>query len=235
MPSGLWPGGCTVCPRLRPKECCGRLVRLENPRPPSGGSHNFARSPGLSGSPLPWRFLLSVPERGQTQKGRPQGMTTKKPHPVDIHVGQKLRELRCHASLSQSALGAGIGVTFQQLQKYRIRSQPRFRVPPVGAGRAAQCARRELLSRAAVKTPIPCMAGRSGLCPMGPALPRHPGRQPEASCKDREDAGNRTVVICAAVQFMVMWQREQTHTLSYNGVFFKSGFTFCLLRYSRRF
>jgi transcriptional regulator with XRE-family HTH domain len=45
-------------------------------------------------------------------------MTTKKPHLVDIHVGNRLRELRCLAGLSQTALGRSVGVTFQQIQKY---------------------------------------------------------------------------------------------------------------------
>lgn len=38
--------------------------------------------------------------------------------PVDIHVGARLRKRRALAGLSQQQLGAGIGVTFQQVQKY---------------------------------------------------------------------------------------------------------------------
>ena len=37
---------------------------------------------------------------------------------VDVQVGQRLRELRVLAGLSQSDLAATIGLTFQQLQKY---------------------------------------------------------------------------------------------------------------------
>ncbi|MEI6558590.1 MAG: helix-turn-helix transcriptional regulator [Rhodospirillaceae bacterium] len=37
---------------------------------------------------------------------------------VDVLVGQRLRELRMLAGLSQSDLAATIGLTFQQLQKY---------------------------------------------------------------------------------------------------------------------
>lgn len=40
------------------------------------------------------------------------------PNEVDVLVGQKLRELRMLAGLSQSDLAATIGLTFQQLQKY---------------------------------------------------------------------------------------------------------------------
>lgn len=37
---------------------------------------------------------------------------------VDVFVGQRLRELRMLAGLSQSDVAAALGLTFQQLQKY---------------------------------------------------------------------------------------------------------------------
>lgn len=40
------------------------------------------------------------------------------PHPVDIHVGRRLRTKRTILGLSQEAVGKQIGVTFQQIQKY---------------------------------------------------------------------------------------------------------------------
>lgn len=40
------------------------------------------------------------------------------PHPVDIHVGNKIREARLLCGMSQTKLGTALGVTFQQLQKY---------------------------------------------------------------------------------------------------------------------
>lgn len=40
------------------------------------------------------------------------------PHPVDIHVGKRLRLRRTLLGLSQEAIGNAIGVTFQQIQKY---------------------------------------------------------------------------------------------------------------------
>jgi transcriptional regulator with XRE-family HTH domain len=40
------------------------------------------------------------------------------PEPVDIHVGARLKERRILLGLSQERLAAGIGLTFQQLQKY---------------------------------------------------------------------------------------------------------------------
>ncbi len=40
------------------------------------------------------------------------------PRPVDIHVGRKLRERRMQLGLSQGKIGEGVGLTFQQIQKY---------------------------------------------------------------------------------------------------------------------
>ena len=40
------------------------------------------------------------------------------PHPVDIHVGRKLRERRSMLGISQQKLGKSLGITFQQVQKY---------------------------------------------------------------------------------------------------------------------
>ncbi len=39
-------------------------------------------------------------------------------HPVDDHVGAKLRQLRKSAGMSQSVLAGRLGLTFQQVQKY---------------------------------------------------------------------------------------------------------------------
>jgi transcriptional regulator with XRE-family HTH domain len=41
-----------------------------------------------------------------------------KPDPVDIHVGQRVRQARMEADVSQTALGDILGLTFQQVQKY---------------------------------------------------------------------------------------------------------------------
>jgi transcriptional regulator with XRE-family HTH domain len=40
------------------------------------------------------------------------------PDPVDVHVGRRLRQARFLAGISQEELGAGIGVSFQAVQKY---------------------------------------------------------------------------------------------------------------------
>jgi transcriptional regulator with XRE-family HTH domain len=45
-------------------------------------------------------------------------MDIKNRHPVEAYVGNKVREARTYNGLSQSRLGAKVGVTFQQIQKY---------------------------------------------------------------------------------------------------------------------
>ena len=39
-------------------------------------------------------------------------------HPIDVHVGKRLRQKRTLMGLSQAAIANAIGVTFQQVQKY---------------------------------------------------------------------------------------------------------------------
>lgn len=41
-----------------------------------------------------------------------------KAHPVDIHVGARLRARRKIMGLSQDDIGKSVGITFQQIQKY---------------------------------------------------------------------------------------------------------------------
>ncbi|MHB8285797.1 MAG: helix-turn-helix domain-containing protein [Caulobacteraceae bacterium] len=40
------------------------------------------------------------------------------PDPIDIQVGVTIRQLRKDRGISQSELGAALGITFQQVQKY---------------------------------------------------------------------------------------------------------------------
>jgi transcriptional regulator with XRE-family HTH domain len=40
------------------------------------------------------------------------------PDPIDVHVGHRLRQARLLAGMSQDDLGAGVGVSFQAVQKY---------------------------------------------------------------------------------------------------------------------
>lgn len=53
-------------------------------------------------------------ERRRISTGRIDG----KPNPVDVHVGFRLRQRRTLMGLSQEKLGAILGLTFQQVQKY---------------------------------------------------------------------------------------------------------------------
>lgn len=39
-------------------------------------------------------------------------------NPIDVHVGQRIRQRRTLLGLSQTGLGDAIGLTFQQVQKY---------------------------------------------------------------------------------------------------------------------
>ena len=43
---------------------------------------------------------------------------TRKPNPIDIHVGGRIRLRRMMSGLSQERLGEQMGLTFQQIQKY---------------------------------------------------------------------------------------------------------------------
>ena len=42
----------------------------------------------------------------------------KKPNPIDIHVGSRIRLRRNMLGMSQEKLGDAFGLTFQQVQKY---------------------------------------------------------------------------------------------------------------------
>ena len=53
----------------------------------------------------------------------------KAPNPIDQHVGRRVRMRRKMLAMSQQKLGAALGLTFQQVQKYekgtnRIGGQP---------------------------------------------------------------------------------------------------------------
>jgi len=47
-----------------------------------------------------------------------QEMPAKAPNPVDKHVGSRVRMRRIMLGMSQEKLGEGLGLTFQQIQKY---------------------------------------------------------------------------------------------------------------------
>ncbi|MGR3717850.1 MAG: helix-turn-helix domain-containing protein, partial [Thermohalobaculum sp.] len=39
-------------------------------------------------------------------------------HPVDLHVGQRVRQRRWIVGMTQQQLGDRVGIRFQQIQKY---------------------------------------------------------------------------------------------------------------------
>ncbi len=45
-------------------------------------------------------------------------MAKKEPNPIDVHVGNRVRMRRMLVGMSQEKLGAQLGLTFQQIQKY---------------------------------------------------------------------------------------------------------------------
>ena len=44
------------------------------------------------------------------------------PHPIDIHVGQKIKQIRTLRRLSQTAVARKLDLSFQQVQKYETGS-----------------------------------------------------------------------------------------------------------------
>lgn len=52
--------------------------------------------------------------RGRRQREYPPGTA----HPVDVHVGSRVRLRRTMLGMSQEKLGEAVGLTFQQIQKY---------------------------------------------------------------------------------------------------------------------
>lgn len=76
---------------------------------------------------------MTIQEKPKRRVGRPR---IEEPHPVDILVGQRMRERRLILGLSQEKLAEACGVSFQQVQKYergqnRLSASRLFRVAQV--------------------------------------------------------------------------------------------------------
>ncbi len=52
------------------------------------------------------------------------GHGTGPPHPVDVHVGRRVRVRRTLLGMTQTRLGEAICLTFQQVQKYENGKKP---------------------------------------------------------------------------------------------------------------
>jgi transcriptional regulator with XRE-family HTH domain len=64
----------------------------------------------------------------------PKPRTSKSPSPTDAHVGKRVSMRRKMLSMSQTDLGAALGLTFQQIQKYEKGTNR------IGAGRLQEIA-----------------------------------------------------------------------------------------------
>jgi transcriptional regulator with XRE-family HTH domain len=53
-------------------------------------------------------------DRAVPEYGRGTGI----PNPIDVHVGKRIRQRRLLLGMNQEALANGLGLTFQQVQKY---------------------------------------------------------------------------------------------------------------------
>jgi len=56
--------------------------------------------------------------QAQTRVRRRGRNPTGRPHPIDTHVGRRMRQRRTLLGLSQERLAEALGLTFQQVQKY---------------------------------------------------------------------------------------------------------------------
>ena len=62
------------------------------------------------------QFVMTV--KMAAQKTQLVADNDSKPDPIDVHVGQRLRQRRMLVGMSQEKLGDSVGLTFQQIQKY---------------------------------------------------------------------------------------------------------------------
>lgn len=66
------------------------------------------------------------------------------PNPIDVHVGNLVRELRIRRGLTQQDLAEALGVSFQQLQKYERGSNRMGASRLVQVAAALQCSIKDL-------------------------------------------------------------------------------------------
>jgi transcriptional regulator with XRE-family HTH domain len=60
-----------------------------------------------------------VVKASRTVRAKPKhGRGTGIPHPVDVHVGKRIRVRRLLLGMNQETLADGLGIRFQQVQKY---------------------------------------------------------------------------------------------------------------------
>jgi transcriptional regulator with XRE-family HTH domain len=65
------------------------------------------------------RATAKEPAKSTAVRGAPEyGRGTGIPNPIDIHVGKRIRIRRLLLGMNQETLASGLGLTFQQVQKY---------------------------------------------------------------------------------------------------------------------
>lgn len=69
------------------------------------------------------------------------------PHPIDLHVGRLIRARRKQLNMSQARLGAALGLSFQQIQKYERAANRVSCSALVSIAAALECAPADLLPR----------------------------------------------------------------------------------------
>jgi transcriptional regulator with XRE-family HTH domain len=79
-----------------------------------------ATSPPIKSNPC--RKIITeelVRSRGSASEAKPTyGRGTGIPHPIDVHVGKRIRMRRLFLGMNQETLANALGLTFQQVQKY---------------------------------------------------------------------------------------------------------------------
>ena len=71
----------------------------------------------MSGAPrTPERKTARPSGKPSPSYGRGSGV----PHPVDVHVGRRIRARRLLLGMNQQTLATALGLTFQQVQKYEL-------------------------------------------------------------------------------------------------------------------
>ena len=61
---------------------------------------------------------MAKPQKAADGLSDREGVKRSGPHPIDVHVGSRVKLRRMILGLSQENLGKSLGLTFQQIQKY---------------------------------------------------------------------------------------------------------------------
>ena len=61
---------------------------------------------------------MAKPQKAAKKAPLPKAPKHDGPHPIDVHVGARVKLRRMILGMSQDALGRSLGLTFQQIQKY---------------------------------------------------------------------------------------------------------------------